>query len=148
MSMVQIDWNPDRKTLRQFGFILAGLLVVLGTWIHFRHAFLFWDFAAETAERTSTVLWSIAAAVGALAAIAPGAVRPIHILITIVALPIGFVISHVLLAFMFFGVLGLAGLVFRLLRRDPLTRSFDPECATYWAPRTPVSDMKQYYRQY
>jgi hypothetical protein len=40
------------------------------------------------------------------------------------------------------------GLLFRLVRRDPLGRKFDPRAKTYWHCRKPPDDLARYFRQF
>jgi hypothetical protein len=148
VAILQVNWDPDRRTLRQFGLLCLAVFGLIGAWIQWRHSFLFWDMNAGTAERTSFVLWAVAGACGLATFAAPRALHALHTGLTLVALPIGFVISHVLLGFLFYGMFSFIGLIFRLIRRDPLTRTLERGSGTYWVPRQPVTDMRQYYRQY
>ena len=68
--------------------------------------------------------------------------------LTAVSLPIGFVVSHIVMAVMFYVILTPVGLVFRLIGRDPLQRRFDRQAASYWVPRERVTDPRRYYRQF
>ena len=67
---------------------------------------------------------------------------------TAVALPIGFVVSHVVMAALFFGLFMPIGLLFRLLGRDSLHRKSDPDASTYWIRRKAVADVRRYFRQF
>ena len=79
---------------------------------------------------------------------APRSLLPIYVIATAISLPIGFVISYVVLGVLFYLVLTPFGLVFRLLGRDPLERRFDKASRSYWVRRSPVDDVSRYYRQY
>jgi hypothetical protein len=70
------------------------------------------------------------------------------VIATAISLPIGFVVSYLVLGILFFLVLTPFGLVFRLLGRDPLERRFDKASRSYWVARSPVDDVSRYYRQY
>ena len=63
-------------------------------------------------------------------------------------LPVGWAISHVLLALVYFGVITPIGLGLRLLGRDLLGRRADPNATTYWQERSPRRDPRRYMRQF
>jgi hypothetical protein len=62
--------------------------------------------------------------------------------------PIGFVVSEIVLAAVFFLVFTPIGLCFRLLRRDALSRKFDATRATYWEDVSHPRSAESYFRQY
>jgi hypothetical protein len=64
------------------------------------------------------------------------------------AFPIGFVVSHVVLAVLFFGVLTPVGLILRLLGRDPLQRHFESDKKSYWADLPDSIPQGDYFRQF
>jgi hypothetical protein len=63
-------------------------------------------------------------------------------------LPIGFVVSFILLAVFYYLVITPIGLVFRLMGRDPLCRKFDNTTDSYWLPHKPVETVDRYFRQF
>jgi hypothetical protein len=62
--------------------------------------------------------------------------------------PIGFVISHVLLALVFYLFLTPIGWVMRLVGYDPMLRTWDAQATTYWIPRPKAADPEHYFRQF
>lgn len=62
--------------------------------------------------------------------------------------PLGWVVSHVLLALVFYGLVFPTGLLMRLLGHDPLGRHFDREADSYWIPTVENPDPKDYFRQF
>jgi hypothetical protein len=62
--------------------------------------------------------------------------------------PIGWVMSHLILAIIYYLVLTPVGLVLRALGRDPLHRRFEPEAKTYWIDRGEEPAVERYFRQY
>ena len=83
-----------------------------------------------------------------LSLLAPAANRPLYVALVLITYPIGVVLSHVLLAVVFFGVITPVGLFFRLVGRDPLRRRFDPQAESYWVPYRPPDSMERYFRQF
>ena len=65
-----------------------------------------------------------------------------------VTFPIGLVLSHVIIAFIYYVVLTPAGLLLRLFKGDLLARAYDPSATTYWIKRTPQTDTSRYFRQF
>jgi hypothetical protein len=93
-------------------------------------------------------LWALAALSGILAAAAPEALRPLYIVLSVVGAPIGWLVSHVVLAVVYYGILTPIGLALRLCGRDPLRRKFDPQAPSYWVDRPPARNVKSYFRQF
>jgi hypothetical protein len=76
------------------------------------------------------------------------AARILYLALTLAALPIGFVVSFLLLAAFYFLLLTPVGLLFRLIRRDPLRRTFDRSAASYWMLRRPATNKNRYFHQF
>lgn len=146
--MMPVNWNPDRDQLRSFGLVCLAAFGALGTWVLVRQSLLGVSLAAPSARGAAVGLWTLAAVSGLLALAAPAALRPLYRALTAVSLPIGYVVSHAVMAVVFFGVLMPIALVFRLMRRDPLCRRPDPGRPSYWDPRVASGDVKRYYRQF
>jgi hypothetical protein len=138
MALIDVNWNPSRKELRVF----AGLQL------------LFFMFVAWSVyHRTESAPWAVTIlAVSALAAlvglIEPRALRPVFVVWMAAVLPIGWVVSHVMIAALFYLIITPIGLTMRLLGRDPMDRKFDPHAKTYWKTRRQESGPKQYFRQF
>jgi hypothetical protein len=65
----------------------------------------------------------------------------------IVAFPIGWLVSHVMLAVLYFVLFLPLGLMFRLLGRDALSLR-KPSVETYWTEKQQPEDVVRYFRQY
>jgi hypothetical protein len=64
------------------------------------------------------------------------------------AYPIGWVVSHVLLALIYFGVLTPIGRIMAVCGYDPMERRFDRAASSYWIEREPNRDASRYFRQF
>lgn len=148
MSMIDVNFRPDRATLRQFGWISLVAFAALGALTWYTGKLLFWSVSASAAQTTSYVMWAVAGLSAVLALIAPGALRPLYVALMLIALPIGFVLSHVILALVYYGVFTPIGLFMRLIGRDALERRFDRQASTYWVRRETDIDAKRYFRQF
>ncbi len=129
--------SVSNKILRQFAVLWILFLGVLACRAGF--------------GRESWMLASILAGLGLSWGLAglfsPEAIRPIFIGLTAISLPIGWVVSNIILLALFFGVVTPIGLIFRLVGRDALALRRQPGKESYWLPLAPVTDIKRYFRQ-
>jgi hypothetical protein len=126
--VIAADWRPTRRKLRQF----SGALLVV---------------AAVLALRRGADGWSIAAGVLALTGLLwPPAARPFYLALTVISLPIGWMVSHVLLRVIYYLVLTPVALVFRIFGRDPLALR-RRDAASHWEPFKQGEDIESYFRQ-
>ena len=146
-KMIEINWRPDDRTLRQFGAIaLVGF--------SFLAAIAWWElfiFAFGLGEARAIVAGTFAALAGLSALfslVAPRANLPIYLGLTILSYPIGFVLSYVIMGFLFFVMITPMGLIFRLTGYDPLQRRFEPEATTYWTDPRPRRGKESFFRQF
>jgi hypothetical protein len=139
MSIVQINTDPTRKQLNQFGFIWLGFLTLFGVLAWFK----------LDAPTLAKVLWVLAVVVPVIGWLVPAFMRLVFVGMSYLAWPIGFVVSHVVLALVYYLVFVPIGLLMRVFGYDPMKRGFDPEAATYWIARDPkASEPKRYFRQF
>jgi hypothetical protein len=66
----------------------------------------------------------------------------------VVNYPIGWVVTHVIMALIFYLVVTPIGVIMRLTGRDPMERAFDRGAKTYWKPRRSDPSSARYFRQY
>lgn len=147
MALVRVDWRPTPRKLRQFG--LAALVIFGGLAVAalVRHHLLFWSLAPATARTAAWALGGLAGAAGLAAVVAPRVLLPLYLGMTVVGIPIGYVVSHVVLAIVYFGVVTPTGLLVRLFRGDPMSRRWERERASYLTPRVP-SPPRRYFRSF
>ncbi len=93
-------------------------------------------------------LWIVGGVLSGVVIVSPRICRKLYIGWISAAQPIGWTISHLVLAVVFYLVITPLGLAMRCLGRDPMQRKLDRQAATYWQPRKPVADVKRYYRQF
>src|SRR3954447_25336040 len=138
MSLVPINWHPDRKTLAEFSEFAMFFLGMVGAPLaHFRGR-----------PTLAAGCWAAAVAIRLVGAWRPLRLRPVYLGLTLATWPIGWVVSHLLLALLYYGVVTPIGLAFRLAGRDPLARRFDRDAATYWEPYDPDRGVDRYLRQF
>ena len=145
--LVQLNLKPDSKQLRQFGFIALGAFAVIGAVVIWRGGLFGLNFG-EATRPAAYVLWALGVISALFSVALPQANRTLFVALVLVTLPIGFVVSHVVLALLFFGILTPVALFFRLTGRDPLARKFEPSRESYWTDLREVTDTKDYFRQF
>jgi len=139
MAIIEINRNPTRKELNQFGFIWLGFLTFFGAIARFK----------LDAPTVALVLWIAAVVVPVIGWVIPAFMRAVFLGMSYLAWPIGFVVSHVILALVYYLVFTPIGLAMRIFRYDPMNRGFDDAAASYWVKRDPVaSEAKRYFRQF
>lgn len=145
--LAELNLKPTLKQLQQFGFIALVAFGILGGVVLWKGGLFGFDFGSPTTT-VAHVLWTVGALSGGLSVIWPRGNRPLFVLLSLVAYPIGFVVSHLALAILFFAILTPVALFFRLLGRDPLHRAWEPQRESYWLDLPEAADKRDYFRQF
>ncbi len=143
--MIQIDWKPSHRILRNFGMIGVVAFSAFAALIHYQVGMF------KMIPGTPPVIYTLlglAGYCGLFALVAPPALKWLYILLTVVSFPIGFVVSYIVVLAMFFLVITPIALVFKVIGRDPMNRIFDPSLSSYWISRTPPATAKRYFQQF
>ena len=146
-KLVEINFNPDTKTLRQFGviaFVGFGIFAALAYYEKLVFSFGLGE-ARMPLVTTFAALGSIALL---FSLIAPRANRILYVGLTLLAFPIGFVLSYVIMGTLFFLIIAPIAVVMRLFGKDAMHRSYDPNAPTYWSTARPARDKESYFHQY
>ncbi|HUQ68831.1 MAG TPA: SxtJ family membrane protein, partial [Planctomycetaceae bacterium] len=138
MALVTIPWHPSRKDLRIFAVLQLVFFTIIAFFVGRRiHAYGF-----------PAAIMMVSAAVAAVGLLRPAWIRPVYIGWMLAVFPIGWVVSHVVLAIAYFGVVTPIGWLLRWRGYDPLDRRFDATASSYWKPRPPSPDVQRYFRQF
>jgi len=136
VALIEIR-SPSRTDLRWFGaIVLAFFGIVAGI--------AWWSFHAAGAARGLLATGALLAA--AYYAIPPLRV-PLYLLWMHAVAPIGWLVSHAVMAFIYYGLIAPMGLGMRLFGRDTMARRFEPAAGTYWTEHDPGGDPARYLRQ-
>ena len=138
MAVIEINHNPSSRELRWFGLLLLVFAGVVG-------ALLRWQWDAPAAAR---VVWGVGAIVGAVHAAIPRARRYLYLGWLYAVFPIGWTVSHLILAMIYYAVFTPIGWGLRLSGHDPMRRTFDRSASTYWTEHRSERDPRRYFRQY
>ena len=137
MSFIDLSRVPSRREMRVFGLLLPLFFGVVGGLIGWKSG----------AWRVSTVVWGVGGVVS-LAYFALPALRwPLYTLWMRAAFPLGWTISNLALAVIFYGMFTPYGFVMRLMRRDKLQLRLDPKAPTYWTPVEGTPEKSRYFKQ-
>ena len=140
MSVIQVNTNPTRRELNQFGLIWLVFFTAMGT--------VFW-FKVHSVALSGTI-WCAAVVVPVIGWAVPGFMKLVFLGMSYLAWPIGFVVSHVILAAVYYLLFTPIGLIMRLLGYDPMTRSIDRAATSYWVerPQDEKTGIGRYFRQF
>lgn len=145
--MLDVDLRPDERRLRQFGFLALAAFGALAAMAWFERLV----FAFGLGEARLAVAGSLAG-LGLLSALLsllhPGANRPLYVGLTLVALPVGYLLSYLMMGALFYLLITPVGLLFRIIGRDPLHRRFEPGAESYWMAPGPRPPRERYFRQF
>ena len=133
MALVEIDWEPSPRKLRQFGVGLLVFAAVLGALL------------LRRGRPAGNWVLGIGAALGLLTLAAPAAGRWVYKAWMSVAFVMGTAMSWLLLALLYYGVLTPLAVVFRLLGRDEL-RLRQAKGDSYWTPIAMPEDKSSFER--
>jgi hypothetical protein len=144
MPLIDIDWNPTARKLRQFAAVFAAGCLVVG-------AIVAWSIGPPLGwDRWGPALWVwlVGSTVGLLGLALPRLVRPVYLFWMGIAFPLGWIVSHILLAILYYGVFTAVGLLLRVRGRDSLHRRRNSGVDSYWSLRAGERKTEDYFRQF
>ncbi len=146
--MISRTGEPTGRQLRQFAAVALLFGAGLAAWITL----------SGGSRVAAGVLLGLGLAIGVAGLLRPPSVRLPFLLLMAATVPIAFVLSHLVLGILYYGVVTPTGLLLRLLGRDPLrlrdaSASAAPDASSsessesYWEPRERERDPARYLRQ-
>ena len=138
MQWSDIQFRPPAKTLRQF----AGL------WLVCFSGLAAWEGFVRGHANLAVALAVLALTIGPLGLVLPRFIRPVFVAWMVLAFPIGWTVSQLILALIFYGLFTPISLIFRLIGRDPLHRARQPALESYWTPKATPTDSRRYFKQF
>ena len=138
MKWSDLPFNPSRRALRQFAALWLVCFLALGANQYF----------AKGRPQLGLALAAVAAIIGLPGLIRPPLLRWLFVGCTVLAFPIGWLISLLMLLILYFLVLTPVAVLFRLRGRDLLGRKPAPERNSFWEPKHTPRDLRSYFRQY
>ncbi len=138
MAIVDVNWNPSRKELKVFSLLLIVFFAIVAGLAYRKGA----------SVQTVGLISAGGAVVGIAGFFWPAFIRIVYVVWMTAVFPIGFVVSNVVLAVVFYGVVWPIGILTRISGRNSLQLGFDSDAKTYWNVRPPTRDPRRYFRQY
>jgi len=138
MGIIRINKDPSRRELAVFGLIWLVFFGFVGSIV----------LSKTDSMPVASAIWAVAVVVPVIGRIVPAAMRVVFLGMSYAAFPIGFVLSHVILAIVYYLIMTPTGLLMRLFGYDPMTRRFDPDAKTYWQCREQPDRIERYFRQF
>jgi hypothetical protein len=137
MNWTDLHWSPSSRILRQFAGMAMLLLIPMACW-HWYHG--------QPIQVGFCLV--LALGIGPLGLLWPTAVRPVFIAWMVMAFPIGWFVSRLVVALMYYGVLTPLAILFKLIGRDVLCRRYEPEQESYWVQRPQPPAVGRYFHPY
>ena len=136
--MIDLKTTFSKRELMWFGPLFALFAGMIG-------GLVMWKFEAPN---VAGWIWMISAGVIVIYYLVPPLRKSLYTGWMLAVFPIGWVVSHVLLAAVFYLLVFPIGLLMRLFKYDALSRRFDRKKKSYWIERERVEDPRKYFRQY
>jgi hypothetical protein len=130
--------QADDRRLRQFAVL--WILFTLGLAIRYS--------SLTRPLNAVIVAGGLAVFLGVAGWLQPVIIRPLYVGWMIVVTPINWLVSHLVLAGLFFGLFTPIGLLLRVLGRDALNLKDQPSARSLWIPKSISSDPKNYLNQF
>ena len=136
--MIEIQWNPDRKFLNQFGALFIVFFGIIDSLQMFKHG----------RSEVAMIIWGASTAIAFVGFIFPKFMRIVYLTWMCAIFPIAWVVTQVVFGFVFYIVMTPVGLMMKLCGYDPVKRQFDANAESYWIEREQNKDSKRYFKQF
>lgn len=136
-ELKNISKKLNKKEFRKFGITLGIFLIILGSLFIWQEKFF------------APYLIYIGLFLLGIALLLPQLLNPLYLIWMSFATILGYFMTRILLALIFFLVFTPIGIVMKLFKKDPLQEKFNPNANSYWIKRKqrshdPQSVEKQY----
>jgi len=138
MAIIDVKWNPTARELRRLAWIWLPLcFALIGAYFGYRRGS--WGPALS--------IWAPGLLLCVAGGIAPRFLRAIYRAWMWLVYPIGWLVSHLAMAILFYLVVTPIGLGLRCIGRRPLALAFDRSRPSYWEPYILNPSLSEYFRQ-
>jgi hypothetical protein len=138
VALLEIHLNPSQRELKWFGLLVLLFFALIGGLVY----------VTGHSTTAATVLWAL----GVLLFVVYYAVPPLRVPLFVAwmyaAFPVGWTVSHLMLAIAYYLVITPIGLGMRLLGRDSMQRKFDKAARSYWQEHRTPTHVTRYFRQF
>jgi hypothetical protein len=137
MDWSEIPRHPSVGTLRWFAAL--GTMALGGATA--------WQFLVRGNTPFALLLAAVGLTFAAVGALWPVLLRPVFIGSLMVTFPLNWLVSHLALALVYYGLVTPLACFFRVIGRDILARRPAQGRDSYWAPKPVPADLKSYFHQ-
>jgi len=138
MAVVEINWRPTAGQLRVFSALLVVFAVAVSAWLYYKTDF----------SQIAIYVLAIGTSAGVVGLAWPPFARVVYVVWMVLVLPIGWIVSHTMLAVLFYLVFTPIAIIMKLCGYDSMQRKFDRQAATYWKRRQQNDDTSRYFKQF
>jgi len=134
VSLIEINWRPTQRQIRQFSVACLFALPFIG-WLWGGG----WQVVCGLAAGGAVVAllgWTV-----------PAVIRPLYLGLTLLTAPIGLVVGELLMIVVYFGVVCPVGLLGKLVGRDRLQLRLKRTAKSCWEKKKRPTNVRSYYRQ-
>jgi hypothetical protein len=136
--MIEMSRKPTTQELRWFGLIMLVFFCAVAAVVYFK-----------LGARVAAFGLIGAGALLALLFYAVGPLRvPMYLAWMRIFFPLGWIVSHAIVAVIYYLIVTPIGLIMRVVGRDPMRRRFDRSAKSYWVATRRDGNLSQYFRQY
>ncbi len=139
MELVSLNLRPSNKQLRDFGLIALCMCNLIGL-------LLFW--AGKISPKGFSAFSLLGLIVFVLGRLSSTLIKPAYLALMILTFPIGWTVSHLIMAIFYYAIVTPIAVLFRALGRDPLCRKYDPQAGSYWIAYKRKRSNKDYFHQF
>ena len=133
MALIEINWKPTSRQLRQFGSLCLVTFPLLG-----------WIWSGNLTFITALACLGLLMAI--IAYVYPNGISPLFVGLMLITAPIGLVLGEVAMFLIYMTVFLPIGMYFRLVSRDRLRLKHDRQASSYWqSKRQPKSSTMFYF---
>ena len=134
MKLIELNWSPTDRQLRQFGAVCMVMLPILG-----------WIWGGSPLAIMGLCILGLTFAVAAF--LHPPSVKLIFLSLMLLTSPLGLVIGELSMMMIYFGLFLPLSLAFRVAGRDALQLKRSTSSPSYWQAKKQPSSASNYYRQ-
>lgn len=138
MAVVEINWNPSRTQLRIFSVLQLLFFAIIAAWLHL----------GTGHGQIGNIALVVSLMVGVVGFAWPPLMRVIYVVWMALVFPVGWTVSHVVFAVLFYLVITPIAIIMKLCGYDSMQRKFDPKASSYWQRREPGEDTSRYFKQF
>ncbi len=134
MKLIELNWSPSDRQLRQFGVVCVFVLPALG-----------WIWGGSSLAILIFAILGITMAVAGFTQ--PKTLKPAFLTLMLVTSPIGILVGELSMILIYFGLFLPLSLAFRIMGRDALQLDRPDSATSYWQKKKQPTSVSSYYRQ-